>query len=143
MKANQKLLTYCGLYCGDCFGFKGDLPDLARDLRKLLRKYKFDKIAQAIPFKDFKEYPKCYRCLGGMVKLRCKGCRGGTRSKFCNIAKCCLKKNYAGCWQCAEVEDCKKLKFLKAVHKDACLKNLRLIKKLGVKGYLECGKFGW
>ena len=143
MKKDKKFLAYCGLYCEMCFGYKGDIPDLARDLRKLLRKYKFDKIAKAIPFKEFKDYDKCYQCLGGLVRLRCKGCRGGMRSKFCNIAKCCLKKEYEGCWECGEFENCKKLKFLEIVHKDAHIKNLKQIKKLGVKAYLDKGKFGW
>jgi len=33
---DSNLITYCGLYCGDCFGHKGDIADLARDLRKKL-----------------------------------------------------------------------------------------------------------
>lgn len=143
MKKDKKLLTYCGLYCGTCFGHKGDVPDLARDLRKLLRKYKFDKIAKAIPFKEFKEYEKGYQLLSGLVRLRCKGCRGGMRSKFCEIAKCCLKKEHEGCWKCSEFEKCKKLKFLEIVHKDAHIKNLKQIKKFGVKGYLSKGKLDW
>ena len=68
-----ELLGYCGLYCGDCTGYKGDIADMARDIRKLLRKYKFDKVAEAIPFKEFKHYRECYECLGAMVKLRRKG----------------------------------------------------------------------
>ncbi len=133
----EELTAYCGLYCGDCFGYKGTIPDLARDLRKELRKYKFDSVAKVIPFKEFKNYEECYACLGGMVRLRCKGCRGGSRSKFCNIAKCVIKKGFEGCWECDEFQDCKKLNFLEPVHKDAVLKNLRRIKQVGVSEWIN------
>jgi len=33
---NSSLIAYCGLYCGDCFGHKGEIADLARNLRKKL-----------------------------------------------------------------------------------------------------------
>jgi hypothetical protein len=95
---------------------------LARDLRKELRKNKFAEFAKAIPFKEFKNCPECYECLGAMVKLRCTGCRGGSRSKFCNIAKCALKKEYEGCWQCDEFATCVYFNFLKPIHLDANLK---------------------
>lgn len=139
---NENLISYCGLYCGSCFQYIGSVADMARDLRKELRKNKFDKVAEAIPFKEFDNYPECYQCLGAMVKLRCKGCRGGFRSKFCKIAKCAQKKGYQGCWECDEFETCKEFEFLKPIHKDANIKNLRKIKKQGVEGFLN-GKKHW
>ena len=51
---DRSLIAYCGLYCGDCFGYKGRVADLARDLRKELRQAKFDKVAEAIPFEELK-----------------------------------------------------------------------------------------
>lgn len=42
MDADKKLIAYCGLYCGDCVNYKGEIADLARDLRKKLRQEKFD-----------------------------------------------------------------------------------------------------
>jgi len=39
------LIAYCGLYCGDCIGYRQKAADLARDLRKELRKTKFEKTA--------------------------------------------------------------------------------------------------
>lgn len=139
---NENLISYCGLYCGSCFQYIGSVADMARDLRKELRKNKFDKVAEAIPFKEFDNYPECYQCLGAMVKLRCKGCRGGFRSKFCKIAKCAQKKEYHGCWECDEFETCKEFEFLKPIHKEANMKNLRKIKKQGVEGFLN-GKKHW
>jgi len=94
---NEDLIVYCGLYCGDCHGYNGRIPDLARDLRKELRESKYDKFAGFISTysfgKDFKEYDECYKVLGAMVKFRCKkGCMAGGGSPFCKIRKCCHVK---------------------------------------------------
>ena len=131
------MVAYCGLYCGDCFSFKGKVADLARDLRKELRESKFDKVAEGIPFKEFKHYAECYEVLGAMVRLRCKsGCRNGGGNPFCSI------RNVEGCWECEELETCKKLDFLKVNHGDAHLKNLRKIKTHGIDEFLK-GKKYW
>ena len=138
---NEKLISYCGLYCGDCVG-QSNIPDLARDLRKELRAKKYDKFAAELSKMNFakvlKDYPKCYDVLGQMVKFRCKkGCRNGGGPPFCKIRKCCIKKDIKGCWECAEFEKCKKLDFLRGVHDDAHIKNLRKIKKSGTKAFVK------
>jgi len=137
-----KKTTYCGLYCGDCAFGTGTIPDLARDLRKELRANRFAEVAAVIPFPEFKKYDDCYEVLGAMVKLRCKGCRGGSRSGFCHIAKCVQGRELEGCWECGEFAGCKKLEFLESVHGDAHIKNLRAIKKSGVDAWAE-GKRLW
>ena len=140
---SKKLVAYCGLYCGDCFGYKGKVADLARDLRKELRQAKFDRVAEEIPFKEFKKYKECYEVLGAMVRLRCnKACRGGGGNPFCKMRKCCQKKEIEGCWECDEFETCKKLASLKPIHGDANLKNLRKIKKQGTVAFIG-GKRHW
>ena len=99
---DTNLIAFCGLYCGDCHGYTGKIPDLARDLRKELREVHYDKFASFISTysfgKDFKNYDECYKVLGAMVKFRCrKGCRGGGGSPFCKIRKCVQKKGFDGC----------------------------------------------
>jgi len=139
---DKDLVAYCGLYCGDCYGHTGTIPDLARDLRKELRKFKFERIAAAIPFKEFQHYKECYEVLGAMVRLRCKRtCRGGGGPPFCEIRKCCVKNGFEGCWQCEQIEECDKLKFLEPVHKDAHIRNLKNIKKVGVDKWISSEHF--
>ncbi|HIE32348.1 MAG TPA: DUF3795 domain-containing protein [Methanosarcinales archaeon] len=143
---DKDLITYCGLYCGDCFANKETIADLARDLRKELRQAKFDIIAEslsAIPFfKVFEDYEQCYEVLGAMLKFRCKQtCRGGGGPPFCKIRKCAQKNDIEGCWECGEFETCKKLDFLKPVHGDAHLKNLRKIKKQGIDRFFEGNRY--
>ena len=144
---NEHRITYCGLYCGDCFGRKGTIADLARDLRKELRDAHFDKTAESLAdipfFKEYKHYKECYDVLGAMVRFRChKVCKDGGGSPFCKIRKCCEKKGIDGCWECVEFEACEKLDFIAESHGDAPLNNLRTLKKKGPKEFV-CGKRQW
>ena len=147
MPEGKELIAYCGLYCGDCFGHQGKIADLARDLRKELRKHRFDKTAETLSevsfFATFKNYPQCYEVLGALVRLRCKNtCKGGGGPPFCKMRICCQKKGIDGCWECEEFETCDKLDFLKPNHGDAHIKNLRKLKKAGVDSFLK-GKKYW
>lgn len=149
MNAPKEIATiaYCGLCCLDCHGYTGKVADLARDLRKELRAYKYDKFAHsmaALSFgKAFQDYDKCYDVLGAMVKFRCKkGCRNEGGNPFCKIRKCCVNKGFAGCWECDEFKDCQKLQMLVPIHENAHIKNLTAIKKKGLKSFLS-GKRYW
>jgi hypothetical protein len=118
MNENKPIISYCGLFCSECFSHVGRIADLSRDLRKELRQERFDKTAESLSavsfFKIFNKYPDCYEVLGAMVRLRCKkGCREGGGDPFCAIRRCCVKKGFEGCWECEEFEDCRKMDFLK------------------------------
>ncbi|MCP4129807.1 MAG: DUF3795 domain-containing protein [bacterium] len=144
---DRNLIAYCGLYCGDCFGYKGVIADLARDLRKELRAAKFARTAEFMAtfpfFKVFKNYNEAYAVMGQLVKLRCKkACKGGGGPPFCKMKKCCQKKGFEGCWECDGFETCKKLDFLKPSHDDAHIKNLKKLRKQGVDKFLK-GKRHW
>ncbi|MBN1804191.1 MAG: DUF3795 domain-containing protein, partial [Sedimentisphaerales bacterium] len=58
----------------------------------------------------------------------------------CKIRLCCKKKNVTGCWECTEFESCNKLDFLKPIHQDEHLTNLRKIKKQGTKVFVSTTK---
>jgi len=142
MGENKNLVAYCGLYCLDCFGYKGKVADLARDLRKELRESKFKNFADFVATtsfgKAYKNYDKCYEVLGAMVRFRCKkGCRAGGGPPFCKMRKCCQKKGIEGCWLCDEFEKCDKLNFLNPVHGDAHRANLRIIKKKDLDEFIK------
>ena len=146
-KNDTNMIAYCGLYCKNCHGNNGRIPDLARDLRKELREAHYDKFAEFISTysfgKDFKNYEECYKVLGAMVKFRCKrGCKNGGGSPFCKIRKCAQKKEIEGCWLCEAFKNCDKLDFLNLVHGDAHRKNLRTIKRKGKDDFMR-GKRLW
>lgn len=147
MSEKSAMIAYCGLYCQECPSHTGRIADLARDLRKELRTFRYDKVAESLSsisfFKDFKHYPECYQVLGGLVKMRCKrGCKEGGGPPFCKIRKCCVKKGIEGCWECDDFKTCTKLDFLRPSHGDAHLKNLRILSRHGVDHFLE-GKKHW
>jgi len=137
---DKSLIAYCGLYCGDCFNHKGEIAYLARDLRKRLKVERFDRVSQGLSkfFKEFRNYEQWYEVLGVIVRLRCKkACRGGGGPPSCKIRNCCQKKNIQGCWMCRDFETCTKLDFLKTIHEDAHLKNLRKIQEQGIDIFLK------
>ena len=140
---SSELVAYCGLCCEDCFGYKGRIADLAKELRQELRQEKFDIMAKGIPFREFDHYDECYQVLGALVRLRCKpGPPPAGGNPFCPVRKCVQKKEYAGCWECNDFASCSKLEFLKVNHGDAHIKNLKKLKKQGVNGFLQ-GKRDW
>ena len=147
MAKKQDLIGYCGMYCGDCVGYTQTVPNLARDLRQELRRYRFDKMADMLAkvpfFKEFKDYDKCYNLLGTMMKMRCKKlCKGNGGPHDCKIRNCARKKKLVGCWECDDFSTCEKLKILEPHHGKACPKNLRKIKKQGPAAFIK-GKRYW
>jgi len=143
----KRLIAYCGLYCGDCPGYKGTIADLARDLHKELQRERFADLAQLLSqvpfFKVLQHFPQCCAVLKTLPKLRCtRTCRGNGGPPHCEIRRCNQDQGLDGCWQCATFPTCTKLDFLKAGHGDAHLKNLRRIKRCGTGAFLA-GKRHW
>nr|MDO8099193.1 DUF3795 domain-containing protein [Candidatus Njordarchaeota archaeon] len=138
---NEKsLIAYCGLYCGDCFNYKGEIANLAKELRAKLKEEKLDQVSQALSgdFKEFKNFEQCYQVLGALVKLRCKrACRVGGGPASCRIRNCCRDKKFQGCWECRDFGLCSRLDFLKPLYDDTHLRNIRKIRKRGIDGFLR------
>ncbi|MCF8240109.1 MAG: DUF3795 domain-containing protein [Melioribacteraceae bacterium] len=139
-------IAYCGLCCSECPNHTGVIADLARDLRKELRTYRFEKTAELLSsisfFKSFEKYHECYEVLGSMVKLRCgKYCKEGGGNPGCRIRNCAKKNQFEGCWECESFESCDKLEFLETNHGRAHLKNLKIIKRKGIDEFLKGKKF--
>jgi hypothetical protein len=62
--------------------------------------------------------------------LCCLDCHGHT-GKIADLAR-----------ECNEPEACEKLRFLEPVHGDAHLRNIRMIRKKGINGFIR-GKRNW
>lgn len=97
-------------------------------------------------FNVFKEMPTFMNVLDGIIKIQCKatcqeadGCSNGGETKQCKALKCLKSKNYDGCWQCAEYENCDKLKFLKLSYGYVIEDNLKIIKENGVEAVKSRG----
>jgi len=55
MDDKRKLVTYCGLYCGDCSGYSQDIAKVAQKLNVQLERYKYDLTVKAMFSKQFKD----------------------------------------------------------------------------------------
>jgi len=132
-----KHVSYCGLFCPDCPLYAGKISDIARDLRKELRRVQYDKFAKYIctfpAGKELEEFKEFYTILGALMKFRCEqGCRMGGGTNNCVIRQCNQNQNFHGCWQCPKYKKCTKLDSLNALHGSAHRKNLETIQKKGI-----------
>lgn len=141
MPKKTELLGRCGLYCYECPSYTQKVANLATDLRKQLRKDKFDKyfdmMAKMPGFEEFKNYKQCTALLETMQRIRCKGCNEGGWDCKCKIRKCSMKKKYKGCWQCDIFESCQTLKVLEDGQTNIHMKNLRKIKRVGTAKFVK------
>lgn len=125
---DRDLIGYCGLNCAQCFGYQMTVSEAAKNLRKELRTAKLKTFWKEIPMLG--EYEPFKKSLDGLAMLRCpRACRGGGGNPWCQIRKCCQKKQLYGCWECLDFEACNKLN-------PAYLKNIRKIKRVGINDFI-------
>lgn len=142
---NKKLLAYCGLYCGDCGGYSGEIADAAEILKEKLKKYKFERTAKYLFSKPLKDYNKFVKMLDFITDMKCTAiCRERKVGETtCAIKKCCIEKGYYACHECHDFETCDKLKTMTGLHRDSCVKNLKAIKEMGVEKWVTEAKRYW
>ena len=143
MGIDEKLLSYCGIYCGDCLGYTGIIAEAAKQLQDTRKEYRFDQSAKHVFAKELKDYSRFEEMLGFMTELRCNRTYSsfdGGESK-CEIHQCNLEHGYGGCYECDDYIECDKLRnTLGGLYYEACLKNLKEIKKMGLQQWLAEGK---
>ena len=145
MSERKELLAYCGLYCGDCAGYSGEIADTAQNLMNALEKYRFERTATGLFSEKLKDYDKFCEMLEFMTDLKCpKICREREDSSAsCEIQRCCRDKGFYACYECDDFENCEKLKTLERLHGDSCVENLTAIKEMGLEAWITTGKRLW
>jgi len=114
--------SYCGLYCGACDTLLANERD---EVNKLAIKWK----------RKLKE-------------LICHGCKSASHAIFCqkcNIRKCAVSKKVDFCYQCKDYP-CKLIihfRYDNSPHHSVVLKNLAIIKQIGVSKWLARQKVRW
>jgi prenyltransferase beta subunit len=145
MKNKKELLAYCGLYCGDCAGYSGEIADVAQNLKETLEKYKFHQTAKHLFPTELKDYDKLQQMIDFMTELNCiKTCRQKKDSEVkCGISKCCRDKGFFACYECSTFETCTSLETLSSLHGDSHIKNLSAIREKGIDNWILRSKRLW
>ena len=134
------MTAYCGLVCSDCIRYRGELTDTARSLLSILEKRDFHHYA-AVKMKYehvFEQYPIFVDVLKAITELECRqSCRkgGGCSSFACPIIECCIEKQYQGCWECEQLDNCDRFDFLKPFHGDTPKNNCNEIHNNGFTNF--------
>jgi hypothetical protein len=145
MSEKKGLLGYCGLYCGDCGGYAGEIAQAASQLQKTLAGWRFELTAKHLFSEQLAGYDHLVEMLEFISTLKCpRVCRErGSGEVSCAIWKCCVDKGFYGCHECEEFETCEKLKTLEGLHGDSCIKNLRGIRQMGLEKWIAEGRRLW
>jgi hypothetical protein len=144
VKEREKLLAYCGIYCGDCLGYTGVIADAAKRFMYVLDQYQFHRSVKAIFPDKFEQYGTMQEVLTFMEGLKCpKVCRdrGENADTDCPVRKCCREKDYYACYECDTFENCEKLRsMMGGLHDITCISNLRGIKEMGLREWILHGE---
>jgi hypothetical protein len=139
---NKDLTACCGIYCPDCMWYKNNFSTLASDLKDKLDQVNFARYASVkSPFGSELEYYKEFTdILNFIARNNCiEPCRkgGGCGGNQCKIMECAIEKDYEGCWECADMNDCDKFDLVRPRCGDTPYMNLLKIKEFGFDGWIN------
>ena len=124
MSDKLRLIAYCGLYCPKCYNIKisGSAKNLLDELLS----------AQKKGATFLQDDPSIKKILSKLIDLECiKFCREGTKNSVnCSIKICCDEHKILGCWECPDLDSCKKLK-------KQFYDNCRKLKSLGIEEFIK------
>jgi len=145
MAIDKDQLAYCGLFCGDCAGYSGDIADSAIELARVLDAYQFDRTARALFSEQVGDFEAFRETLGFLSELRCpRICRERSAGETdCRIRACWIKQGFYACYECDAFETCGEFEMLEELHGDACVRNLRAIREMGLDQWLVNGERFW
>ncbi len=143
MSDKERLLAYCGLYCGDCGGVTCEIADAAQNLVEVTQRNKFRLTAKTMFTAQLGDYRELAEKLKFMSQLRCATTCRDREEGACDIAKCCLEKGFFACHECDDLDTCDKFQIHRDLHGDSREVNLRAIKVRGVKDWIENGRRCW
>ena len=144
---DESYVAFCGLYCEDCWVKKERVSDLAVEMLQKVKSDEFKQLANGLPkmtliFRGLAQYDQFVGALEAACFLGCKkNCREGGGFPNCEIRKCCRQKAIKGCWECKECKDCAKLAWIEPAHPGAAMKNIEIVRRLGIEGYLKGEKY--
>jgi hypothetical protein len=132
---DKNLVAFCGLYCGDCAGYSGEIANAANAPLCIMKRYDFTRTARSLFSDDLADMDGFLKKLTFMTTLRCTTvCRQKTEGETkCAIRTCCCEKEFYACHECECFERCETLMRMEDLHGDSCIKNLLGIKSMGLE----------
>jgi hypothetical protein len=143
MGETPELLAYCGLYCGDCAGYTGDIADAARALLETIERYRFERTAGSLFASELPDYQGFKKALEFVSTLRCPAPCRRRENPACSIARCAMGRGLAGCHECDEFRSCETLASLQDLHGDSCVLNIESIRRVGPEAWVADGHRLW
>ena len=132
-KMINKNITYCGLYCENCYQRTNIGPE-SKKLFESLKKLGYEQFIDKIPrFSDFWDYLSELAITNG-----CRGCREAGGNSYCKIRTCAQEKRVKICSLCNEYP-CEEYKNIISVYPMLKEDNLYL-KKYGLRAWLKMQK---
>jgi hypothetical protein len=141
---SERLIAYCGLYCGDCPRFGNKTSGLAQELKARLEASGFARAGRSRSARrhGLQGFETFWKMLGMIADHECPGCHETGCSVKCRIRPCCIGRGLAGCWECAKFASCTEFHGLRKVHGKGIAYNLRALARKGAKEFLR-GKRFW
>ena len=141
-------VAYCGLFCGQCIIRNGKISERSNKLLEIFKTEEFQKLVIGLPkfFHEINiesnEYETCIKFLKTMTFLDCNElCKKTGGTSKCKIKNCCIEKNIEGCWICDDFENCEIIDSLTPIHQKANIKNIKNIRKNGMRSFLKGEKY--
>ncbi len=142
-------VAYCGLFCGNCIIKDSKIDRVSQQALAILNSRKFQKLKDGLPiisselWKNLKHVETAKLVLETMCNLDCNlPCKEGGGTSSCEIRVCCQKKNFDGCWECEEMENCSVLATIFPVHQGSNINNMKIIREKGMNAFLS-GEKDW
>ncbi len=149
MEMNEtEKIAYCGLFCGECIIKDQKIGKQSEQLLNVMKTPKFQKLSAGLPeispefWGKLIHVEKTKAMLEAMCNLDCdRSCKKGGGGSSCEIRICCKDKDFNGCWECEEMENCRVLDSIFPVHKGTNVRNMQIIKEKGIGAFLSGEKY--
>ena len=136
MEDRGNLVGCCGIYCGACPFYRSEIPELAKELKEVLKRERFDKIA--VPFDWVGSYRDFKKWVNFLARAKCDGCQAGGGNPFCPVRRCCRRRGFRSCAECSEFPCGKEyLKWLSKRYGNWNVENIKRIREIGYEKWLE------
>ena len=141
-EAPRDLLSYCGLYCGDCFTYRSIARRFATRLRRGPRDARrtseeAERIAEDCS-RPLRHYRQLYEGLGAVLDCHCaSSCRQGGGTENCPIRDCSRDRGHYGCWECDDLASCSIRAVLDPERAAASSRNIEMILQGGLARLLR------